>query len=196
MLTQELEEVVDRGFENAEMRMDNGAKRLIVLLSQGLPFYTHYLGLYSGLKAIEHGRIVVEVMDVADSTVKIVSKAHHIQTSYLTAISSSQKNIYSEVLLACAMAHTDQAGFFTANVGRPLSELTGKNYQVQEYTKHLKNFCKTDRGRVLVAVGVDYRLRYRFADALMQPYVILDGIAKGTLSVETILKARAASTTH
>jgi hypothetical protein len=71
-----------------------------------------------------------------------------------------------------------------------MSEISGKRYEVQDYLKHLKNFCNEDRERILVAVGPPNRRRYRFADALMQPYVILEGIAKGMLSVNTILKRK------
>jgi len=89
------------------------------------------------------------------------------------------------------MAPTDEAGFFTAtSVSGPLRELGKENAKVQDYQRHLKSFCQEDRGRVLVSVGPDHRPRYRFADALMQPYVILDGIAKGMMSIEMILKAK------
>jgi len=198
MAPEELTEIIERGFGNAEMEVSLPAKRLIVLLSQGLPFYAHYLGLYSGLGALDQNRNMVEILDVSESTVKIVSKAHHVQTSYLAAVSSAQKNnIYQKVLLACAMAPTDEAGFFSAtDVSFPMSQISGKRYEVQDYIKHLKNFCKPDRGKVMVAVGPPNRVRYRFADALMQPYVILDGIAKGMLSVEAILKARDAAAHH
>lgn len=189
---EEILEIIDRGFKNVEMEVSAPAMRLIVLLSQGLPFYAHYLGLYSGLAALDQNRIMVEMLDVSDSTMKIVKKAHHVQTSYLAAVSSAQKNsIYPKVLLACAMAHTDEASFFSASdVGAPMSKIAGKRYEVQDYLKHLKNFCNEDRGRILIAVGPPNRVRYRFADALMQPYVILDGIAKGMLSVNTIMERK------
>ena len=192
MAADEITEIIERGFKNVEMEVSVPAKRLIVLLSQGLPFYAHYLGLYSGLAALDQNRTLVEMVDVSDSTVKIVKKAHHVQTSYLAAVSSAQKNsIYPKVLLACAMVQTDEAGFFSASdVSIPMSEIAGKRYEVQDYLKHLKNFCNHDREKILVAVGPPNRVRYRFADALMQPYVILDGIAKGMLSVNTILKRK------
>lgn len=196
----ELEQIVKAGFDNVDMFMEPPARDLIVLLSQGLPFYTHYLCLYSGLLVLEQGETTITTADVGDCTAQIVGNAHHVQTAYLAAVSSSQKNMYPQVLLACAMAQTDEAGFFTAtSVGGPLRELSNKDYKVQDYQRHLKSFCREDRGRVLVSVGAEHRPRYRFADALMQPYVILDGIAKGLLSVETILKARASAagyTTH
>ncbi len=189
MTRTELGEIVDRGINKAGMTIEEGAKDLIVLLSQGLPFYTHYLGLYSGLRALDQNRSRIELMDVADSTVGIISKAHHVRSAYLTAVSSSQRNIYPQVLLACALAQTDELGFFNASdVSDPLLDLTGKRYGVEYYTRHLKAFCEEDRGEILVKVGPAFRVRYRFSDALMQPYIILDGIAKGTLPIEVIIK--------
>ncbi|HEX7333942.1 MAG TPA: ATP-binding protein [Pyrinomonadaceae bacterium] len=195
----ELAEIVDRGMTKAGMAIEDRAKDLIVLLSQGLPFYTHYFGMYSGFKALDHNRTVIEMPDVADSTVGIIGKAHHVRSAYVTAVSSSQKSIYPQVLLACALTETDELGFFNASdVSKPLSELTGKRYGVEFYTRHLKAFCEADRGRILVKVGPPFRIRYRFADALMQPYVIIDGLAKGILPLDLILNRTrdAASSVH
>jgi Cdc6-like AAA superfamily ATPase len=186
---EELREIVRRGTRKADMTVEDQARELIVLLSHGLPFYTHYLGLYSGFRALDRNRTTITTEDVADSTVGIISKAHHVRSAHLTAVSSAQKNLYAQVLLACALAETDELGFFNASdISRPLSEITGKRYGVEYFTRHLKAFCQDDRGKILVRVGPAFRVRYRFADALMQPFVILDAIAKGTVSLETILK--------
>jgi Cdc6-like AAA superfamily ATPase len=197
MTSFELEDIVKTGFERVDMYLAPAARQLIVLLSQGLPFYTHYLCLYSGLLVLEQGETTITAADVADCTAQIVGDAHHILTAYLEAVSSSQKNNYPLVLLACALAETDAAGFFSAtNLIEPLKRLTARDYKVQDYQKHLKNFCKLDRGRVLVSAGATGRVRYRFSDALMQPYVILDGIAKGMLPVEVILNAKPSRTQY
>jgi len=185
---EELGEIVNRGIKKADMVIEDAARELIVLLSHGLPFYTHYLGLYSGFRALDRNKTTITPVDVADSTVGIISKAHHVRSAHLTAVSSAQKNIYPQVLLACALAERDELGFFNASdISRPLSEITGKRYGVEYYTRHLKAFCEDGRGKILVRVGPAFRVRYRFADALMQPFVILDGMAKGIVSLETIL---------
>jgi Cdc6-like AAA superfamily ATPase len=189
MARDELAEIVQRGIAKADMSIDDAARELIVTLSHGLPFYTHYLGLYSGLRALDKNKTKIDPLDVADSTVGIISKAHHVRSAHLMAVSSSQKTIYPQVLVACALAPRDELGFFNASdISRALSEVTSKRYGVEDYTRHLKALCEESRGQVLERVGPPFRVRYRFRDALMQPFVILDGMAKGLISLDTILK--------
>jgi len=63
-----------------------------------------------------------------------------------------------------------------------------RSYRVEQYMRHLREFCKASRGPVLAQAGEARRVRYRFIDALMQPFVILDGLAKGKLPLELLLQ--------
>jgi Cdc6-like AAA superfamily ATPase len=192
MNKKELLAIIENGLEAAGMGIERAARDMIARLSQGLPFYTHYLGLYSGFNAINEGRIVVKMMDVMDSTLQITSKAHNIRSTYHKATSSAQKNsLYSEVLFACALADTDELGYFAAgDVSHPMSLIMGKDYDVTAYNHHLKKLCTEERGRVLHKVGTPRRVLYRFVDPLMQPFVILEGIAKGKVTLDIILGAQ------
>jgi Cdc6-like AAA superfamily ATPase len=189
MTKTELTQILDHGYDQAGMTIEDKAKTLVVHLSQGLPFYTHYLGLHSGLKAVEQKGKTVTVVHVVEATTAVVTKAHNIRSAYLTAISSPQKNLYPEVLLACALAATDELGYFSASdVVEPLSLIMRKESKVQDFIRHLREFTKSARGSVLMQIGGERRIRYRFIDALMQPFVIIDGIAKGRLPIELFLR--------
>jgi Cdc6-like AAA superfamily ATPase len=192
MNKRELLAIIENGLESAGMGIERTARDMIARLSQGLPFYTHYLGLYSGFNALNDNRIIVNIMDVMDSTLLITRKAHNIRSTYHKATSSTQKNsLYSEVLFACALADTDELGYFTAgNVSHPMSLIMGKDYDVTAYNHHLKKLCTEERGPVLHKVGTPRRVHYRFVDPLMQPFVILEGIAKGKVTLEIILGAQ------
>jgi Cdc6-like AAA superfamily ATPase len=128
MSKRELLRIIENGLESAGMGIERAARDMIARLSQGLPFYTHYLGLYSGFNAINDGRIVTNMMDVMNSTLEITRKAHSIRSAYHKATSSSQKNnLYAEVLFASALANTDALGYFMAgDVSHPLSLIMDK----------------------------------------------------------------------
>jgi hypothetical protein len=62
---------------------------------------------------------------------------------------------------------------------------------IPNFARHLKQFSEQQRGNVLVREGETRRIRYRFANPLMRPYIIMRGVSEGLLSPEKreILKA-------
>ena len=69
------------------MRFSDDAKKKISFLSQGLPHYTHLLGLHTVRNAIESGVDEV-IMDHVDEAIrKAVGDAQHsLQTDYRKAV--------------------------------------------------------------------------------------------------------------
>jgi hypothetical protein len=98
-----------------------------------------------------------------------------IKTSYYHATKSPQPgNIYKEVLLACALAAVDDLRYFTAAaVRRPLRLITGREYEIPNFAKHLKDFSDPVRWNILSRTGEKRRLRYRFNSPIMRPYIIM-----------------------
>lgn len=56
MSATEISEIIKNGCTRLELTIDYIAKRSVEILSQGLPHYTHLLGLYSARNCIEQGR--------------------------------------------------------------------------------------------------------------------------------------------
>src|SRR5258708_31743136 len=139
MRKKELEEIIDSRLSAVDMTINSDAKNMIIGPSQGLPFYTHYFGLYSGYAALDHQRMNIEVGDVMDSTGVIIQRAFNIRTAHHKATASTHESLYAEVLLACALAKTDDMGYFAAaDVSEPLSVVMGKQYEIPSYMRHLK----------------------------------------------------------
>jgi hypothetical protein len=87
------------------------------------------------------------------------------------------------VLLACALAKkNDQQWFFARDVIDPVRLITGKNYLVPAFAKHLKAFCEESRGNILERKGPPRKVQYRFSKPLMGPYVLLRGLADGLIT--------------
>lgn len=188
MVPDEIKQIIDKGLGEAGMTMDTDAQERIVLLSQGLPHFTHLLALHAATTAIECGRLNITLADVSKATTMAVEKSHSILSDYHKATSSPQKqNLYDEVLLACALAETDDLGYFSAaGVAEPLSTIMKKEYYIPSFVRHLTDFASDKRGPVLKKTGEARRYRFRFINPLMRPFVILHGLSKGLLSEEML----------
>jgi Cdc6-like AAA superfamily ATPase len=184
MSSKELQEILEKGGNKLGIPFSADSKKKISFLSQGLPHYTHLLALHSVRDAIEHGMAIVQATNVDSAIKKAVSDAQHsLQTGYRQAVSSShQDSLHSQVLLACAMAETDEFGYFAAtDVCAPMGAIMEKKYEIPSFARHLASFCKNHRASVLKKIGIKRRFRYRFTDPLMQPFVIMKGLADGKI---------------
>ena len=90
--------------------------------------------------------------------------------------------MYKQVLLACALAVSDEIGSFAAvDVREPLSRIMGRRYEIPAFSQHLNAFSESSRGPVLQRMGSSRRFRFRFVNPLMQPFVIIEGIKKALI---------------
>ena len=138
----ELFEIVDKGLKRAEMTIAPEAREEVAKLSQGLPHYTHSLTLYAARGAISDGRIHIEFEDV-DAAIKtaVGGAQHSLVSAHHRAISSPRENLYQQVLLACALARTDELGYFAAvDVREPMGRIMGKHYDIPAFSRHLNDF--------------------------------------------------------
>jgi hypothetical protein len=97
--------------------------------------------------------------------------------AYRAAIRSNQDNFFEQSLLACALAKTDDEGFFTANdVVEPYSAIMKEKKRIAHFEKHLRRFSSDEGANILYKRGGDRKQQFRFKDPMMQPYVIIRGI--------------------
>ena len=83
----------------------------------------------------------------------------------------------AQSLLACALAKTDDEGFFTANdVVEPYSAILKEKKRIAHFEKHLRRFSSEEGGNILIKRGGDRQQTFRFSDPMMQPFVIIRGI--------------------
>ena len=180
MSDDELMEIVQNGMAKLSTTIDLSAALRITSLSRGLPHYTHLLSLHAVRSALSRASTHVEDADVEDAVRTALKDAQQSTIeAYIKATESSQRvTLYKQVLLACALSETNPLGYFTAAaVSAPLSAIMGKKYEIPSYARHLNEFCDDRRGHVLVRIGEPRNHRFRFANPLMQPFVILEGHA-------------------
>ncbi|NPU67631.1 AAA family ATPase [Bradyrhizobium sp. 83012] len=178
-------QIVTNGLTRLRMTINNEALEEIIGLSQGLPYITHLLALYSSKAAIARDSKVVESSDV-DIGIKasLGQWQQSVKSAYYHATKSQQPgHIYKEVLLACAVAATDDLGYFAAaDVREPLRHITGKPYDIPNFARHLKELSQPGRGEMLSRTGEKRRIRYRFESPLLRPYIIMRGFSDHLLN--------------
>ncbi|MCH7878092.1 MAG: ATP-binding protein [candidate division Zixibacteria bacterium] len=184
----ELKKILTKACDVLEMCFDDSATDRIIRLSQGLPHYTHQLGLWSFRSALKRKSLNISIEDVNKGVATAVENAQGTtQHTYQRATSSSRAgHLYREVLTACALARTDEFGSFAStDVRAVLSKLMGKTYEIPQFAQHLSKFCGTERN-VLTRSGVPRSPRYRFIDPLVKPYVIMKGFNDKLLNEENL----------
>jgi hypothetical protein len=187
MSAQELRNLLDNGSRRCELILQPAAREKIVGLSEGLPHYTHLLALNAGLRVIQDDRQEVTLADV-DAAIPLAVARHTIASDYLRATASARSdNLYRHVLLACALAHKNQLGYFTAGAIRaPLKVVAGRSLEIPAFARHLNGFLTPERGAVLRRQGEPRNYRYRFSDPLMQPYVVLRGLSEDLVATQQV----------
>ena len=191
MSTDELIQIVERGYSLAGLKAKKDVFERIGRMSQGLPHYAHRIGQESGFAALCKESIEVTNQDLEVGVSRAIELTNEtIRASYAKAITSPQTgNLYRQVILACAMAKDDDLGYFAAaDIRRPLTKITGKDYGIPQFIVHLKKFRTPGKGAILQDEGENWSRRYRFKTPLMRPYVVLKGIQDGFISQEDVMR--------
>jgi hypothetical protein len=188
----ERREVLEKRVPRLGLAMDEDAAARIVQLSRGLPSYVHALGLYCVESAVANRSLRIVESDVDYALKRTIEKSSEsIQDDYAEATQSNRKDsLHREVLLACALAETDDRGYFTPlSVCRPLTRVLKRGKKIvpiSTFQGHLKKFITPERASILDRKGRERAYRFRFRDPMMQPFVIMKGIETGDVNTEII----------
>jgi Cdc6-like AAA superfamily ATPase len=191
----ELDQILQKAGSGLGMAFEQAASDRITRMSQGLPHYTHLVGLQSVRNACQRLSFRVSVSDVQsgfDAAVKLAD--HTVASQFATAVHSAHSiALYADVLLACAIAACSapdgSMGYFqAASVVEPLRRILGRPVQIATFNGHLTEFSSDKRDRILERTGESRAYRYRFRDPLMPPYVIMKGIANNKIDAGGVEK--------
>jgi Cdc6-like AAA superfamily ATPase len=185
MSSAEIERIIRTGLDRLHMSITPEAMRHIRLLAQGLPHYAHLLGLWASRAALDAGSRTVTSQHVRVAIDSAVEGAHEsISSEFHNAVRSPRKdNLFTDVLIACALAPTDDRGTFAAqDVRAPMRHITGKDYEIPSFQQHLSEFCDPKRGPILKRTGTPRSYRYQFKNPLIQPFAVMKGVTSGRIS--------------
>lgn len=187
MSRDELGEILDKRLPQLGMEITPDARWKIIILARGLPMYVHRLGKLSSLRAVRDLRIKITEQDVDQSIDEMMlGSLRSLRDKYEEATLSNQPgNLFKEVLLACALAKSDDNGYFVpASVRDPLSKILRRPMAIAQYQSHLALFHSPARGSILQRIGEDRSFRFRFREPAMQPYILMKGVASGMANDE------------
>jgi Cdc6-like AAA superfamily ATPase len=185
----ELQQIVTKGADKLGVSFSVDATNEIVQMSQGLPHYAHLVALHSVKEALRRKSIVVEDLDVEVGIRAAVADAQHtIKNQYHKATVSSQSDaLFTQVLLACALATKDTMSCFRASdVAAQLRRIMGRAYSTTAFARHLSEFSTQRRGSVIKGLGEPRRRLYQFVNPLLEPYVVMCGLSSGIISRHTL----------
>lgn len=188
----EIGQIVKKGLNRLTMDIGERPMSELVSLSQGLPYVTHLLGLHVSRAALTTEKLSISEDDLDEGIKKALEQwQQSVKAAHYKAVLSSQPgNIFQQVLLACALADTDDFGYFTAtSIKAPLKAITGRDYDIPSFSNHLKEFSEVKRGKIIERVGQTRRFRYRFVSPLMKPYVVMKGFSDSLLNRDSLSSA-------
>ena len=193
MTVEELEAIVNFGIDTVGMQISHEAVSQICSVSLGLPNYVHALGLAAGRAAIDRRSRRIDTKDVTEAIKVLVLESQQtiIRAFDLATASPRRQNFFFQVLLACSLAPTDQMGYFrAADIRSMYSRIMGRNQEIPSYVRHLHGLCEAKRGSVLQKLGESHSYRYRFADPVLQPYVLMRGLERGLVDLNDVTGVR------
>lgn len=176
----ELREIIAKADQALGTHVEHDAADLIVLLSQGLPHYTHLLAKEATTRAVLDRRTDVQMQDVNAAVRDALDKSQQsVRSAYLQAVRTPRKDsLHPQLLLACAIAPIDELGYFVSTAVREmLSTLVSREIEPSYVSASLEKFASDpSRGFILEKIGSRRRFSYRFANPLMQPFIIMKGL--------------------
>jgi Cdc6-like AAA superfamily ATPase len=184
MEPEEMRDVLEGRVRRLGMTIEGDAKWKAVNLTKGLPAFAHGLGKGAALAAIRNRRLNIKEPDVDEAIDAVLNSSQNtLKSDYERATHSNHaKARYRQILMACAMAQSDEVGYFTPRqVEQPLTSILKRPTIVENFNENLKEFTEQKRGRILHREGVARIYRYRFRNPAMQPYVLMKGMRDGFL---------------
>lgn len=185
MTDQEIIDVLHPRIKRLGLRIDTDALWECVFLSKGLPFYAHLIGLHACQACCDGRKSTIKSAEIKVAQERAIAESNgSIRTDFDSAVYSERKeNIFLPVLISCALVKKDHSGRFLAkDVADVLSDITQQKYDVPAFAYHLDHFTTPERGRILEKIGVSRQFRFRFREALCEPYVILKGRELGVIT--------------
>jgi len=187
MNDQEIISVIHPRIKRLGFRITEDALWECVFISKGLPFYAHLIGLHATQVCCDKKKSTINSEQIKEAQSRAIDDSKgSISSAFDDATRSERKdNIFLPVLTACALVKKDMGGKFLAkDVANVLSDIMNQSYDVPAFSYHLDQFTTPERGNLLEKIGISRQFRFRFKEALSEPYVILKGRESGIISYE------------
>jgi hypothetical protein len=184
---------VTKGLDQYKMKISAESLHEISRIARGLPPYAHLFGLHAGRGAVGRKSMKIEAKDMQSAMVTALEDVQaSTKSDYVKATTSARDDaLFKEVLLATSMLEPDEMGYFYPKDVRPcFSRVRGFDCKIATFIKHLNAFCDPKRGAVLHKEQKTGSSRFRFTNPLLQPYVLMRGLAEKAISDDDLKETR------
>lgn len=158
------------------LKAEVGIVEKIIEFASGFPNYLHLLCKHAASEAIINKRNTINKNHFKHAVLKSIENSDYsIKKTYGLATKSSQaKNQFANVLLACALANTDENNTFDSiDVLQKYNYITGKVHKKESINYNLGMLCKKERAEILKKAGKLKKTRYKFKKPLLKAFVRL-----------------------
>lgn len=173
MSSGDLEEILKKGCQQAEFAMSETARKQIVRLSHGLPYFTHLLALETLKIAAITGKVHAGAADLRVALARAMDAAEASLTAQLhQAISGVSQDHYLSVLRAASTCDRNVYGSFTMS-GVRATFRSAFSDSTKDVAPAVDALCRSGRGPVLITTGSRTNRLIRFRSPLFEAYVDL-----------------------
>lgn len=172
----ESEELIKYNLGLVGLKIKKDIINRMIDLSSGFPNYLHLLCKHSASEAIKENIQNINVKHFNKAVINSINNSDHsIKNAYQKATStSSGKGQFANVLLACALANTDEENSFgSAEVLDQYNDITGAENKAESINYNLGMLCKSERAEILTKTSRHKNARYRFRKPLLKAFVKL-----------------------
>ncbi|RBP07392.1 AAA ATPase-like protein [Roseiarcus fermentans] len=191
----EIRGIVMSGFERLAMEIEFEACEDLVQYSQGAPYITHLLSIYSARAALGARSMIVCAEHVEAGMIRALDQwQQSVKSLYDDAVRRARNPaLHRDVLLACALADVDEQRYFVAGaVGAPLSAIRDRDVAPLTSARVLKDLSEPGTGQILHRAGEGARRRYRLFNPILRPYIIMRNVRDKRIAKD-VLHRRSAS---
>jgi hypothetical protein len=183
MNREEIQGILDKGLDKLGLKIGDDGRTFIRVVPRGLPQYAHLLAQEGARQALLSESPVITFEHVfTGMQVGLQKLDHSLARAFDEATYTARPSNYKDVLYACVLSRPNDDGFFSpASIRDPYSMIVGKPKGIDAYNPQLMALAN-GRGCILYRKGAERQRRYRFTDPLMEPYVLLMGIAANRIN--------------
>lgn len=175
MSDREIDRILLAGAEAAGLTFGEEARRRIVTIAKGLPYYAQLLALHAARSAVGRDSLEVGREDLAYAVARCVQEADRgLVEAYNQALGPEAKPVHADVLYAAAQGRADEFGaFHPAELSRVPLTPGGDTLPLAALQQPLSRLSDEERGGVLQRLVEPGGFRYRFRNQMMRQYVLM-----------------------
>ena len=176
MKNEESEEIINKGIQKLQLKIDKTVRDKIIEFSSGFPHYVHLLSELGCKEVIENEKLNFSdpyLLIAIKSGIEITSE--QLRLSYRKAIlTSNSSSKWKDLLYACANCDLDEFNAFTiTEVVKHYNKITNGNSVNSSINYNLNKLLTEDRGEILAKLGKGMSTRYMFKNPMMRAFVKL-----------------------